>query len=63
MLQIWQHKDQEEGRDIEEFILNTIHATELYWRAKVNILRGDNDEITGVMRRLIEDMVLIKEKL
>ena len=62
-LQLWQQKDKAEGRDMEEFILNTIHAPEVYRRAKENILRGENDEMKGVMRRLLEDMVLIKGKL
>ena len=62
-LQLWQQKDKAEGRDMEEFILNTIHAREVYRRAKENILRGENDEMKGVMRRLLEDMVLIKGKL
>ena len=29
ILQLWQQKDKAEGRDMEEFILNTIHATEV----------------------------------
>ena len=30
---------------------------------KENVLRGENDEMRGVMRRLLEDMALIKGKL
>ena len=63
MLQLWQQKDKAEGREMEEFILNTIHAAEVYRRAKENVLRGENDEMKGVMRRLLEDMALIKGKL
>ena len=48
---------------MEEFILNTIHAAEVYRRAKENIPRGENDKMRGVMRRLFEDMALIKAKL
>lgn len=40
MLQVWRQKDKAEGGDREEFILNTIHAAEVYRRAKKNILRG-----------------------
>ena len=63
MLQLWQQKDKAEGRDMEEFILNTIHAAEVYRRAKENVMRGENDEMKGVMRRLLEDMALVKGKL
>ena len=48
---------------MEEFILNTIHGTEKYRTAKENILRGENDEMRGVMRRLLENIALIKGKL
>ena len=62
-LQLWQQKDKAEGRDIEEFIQNTIIAAEVYRRTKENVLRGENDKMKGVMRRLLEDMALIKRKL
>ena len=63
ILQLRQQKDKAEGLDVEEFILNTIHAAEEYKSAKENILRGENDEMRGVRRRLLEDMELIKGKL
>ena len=63
IVQLCQQKDKAEGRDMEEFILNTIHATEVYRRAKESVLRGENDEMKGFPRRLLEDMALIKGKL
>ena len=63
MLLLLQQKDKAEGHDMEEFILNTIYPAEVNRRAKENILRGENDEMIGVMRRLLEDMALIKGKL
>lgn len=55
VLKLWQQKDMAEGRDIEEFILNTIHAAKVYRRAKENILIEENDKVRRVMRRLLED--------
>ena len=63
MLQLWQQKDKAKGHDMEEVIPNTIHAAEVYSRAKENVLKGENDEIKEVMRRLLKDMALMKGKL
>ena len=52
MLQLWQQKDKAEGCDVEEFIMNTIHAAEVYRRVKENILKGENDQMRGVIIRL-----------
>ena len=48
MLQLWQQKVKVEGRDMEEFILNTTHAVEVYRRARENVLSGENDEMRGL---------------
>ena len=63
MLQLWKQKHKTEERDMEEFILNTIHADGVYRRAKENILRWENHEIREVMRKKLKDMALIKGKL
>lgn len=63
MLQMWQQKDKAEGLVIKDFILNTITTAEVYRRAKENVMRGENNEMKNVMRRLLSDMALIKGKL
>ena len=44
-LQLWQEKAKVEGRDMEEFILNTIHVNEVYMMAREIILRAENYEM------------------
>ena len=63
VLQMWQQKDKAEGLDIEDFILNTITVAKVYRPAKENVMRGENNEIKNVIRRLLSDMALIKGKL
>ena len=63
MLELWQQKARTEGHDMEECIVNTIYAAEVCRRTKENILKGENNAMRGVMRRPLEDMVLIKGKL
>ena len=63
MLELWQQKDKAEGCDMQGLILNTIHAAEVYWRVKENILRGENNKMRGVMRSRLKDMALIRREL
>lgn len=62
LLQLWQQADRDRGLDMDQFITNTIHAAEVYRRAKENILVRENDEMKGVMKRLLGDMALTEQQ-
>lgn len=49
--------------DVEECILITIHAPQVYRRAKENMLREENEEMQCDMQTLLSDMAVVKGKL